>query len=279
MTGCIQNASLQEKALSNPLEETSPARLEVDYDSELCSCLFKAKGSIVFFGNRSLPYLLLNITLLKDGRPLCSTKYMMIDVMPNRDNSFEISKNMRLWPGKYACTLEVSGPEGQMASETRQCHMVEPFFVEPQIALKSHPVQDVQEERSAVEEEQSVSSGRTEKSGKSSERIEDDGVPSDISSSTGTSEDGSLDDLDEDEGLGEKGSGSDKASEDRKIEASDSGSKTSHDGALVGSTTSNKYHLPDCRYAAKIRPENKVHFASEEEARGQGYNPCKSCNP
>jgi len=253
MTGCIQNASFQEKALSNPSEETSPTRLEVDYDSELCSCLFKAKGSIAFFGNRSLPYLLLNITLLKDGRPLTSTKYMMIEVMPNRDNSFQISKNMRLWPGKYACTLEVSGPEGLMASETRQCRMVEPFFVEPQIVLKSHPVQDVQEERAAAEEEER--------------------------SITGTSEDGSSDDLDEDEDLSQKGHGSDEASKDQEIEASDAGSKSSHEGALVGSTTSNKYHLPDCRYADKIRPENKVHFASEEEAKGQGYIPCKSCNP
>lgn len=274
MTGCIQNGIPQEKALSSPSEETIPLRLEVDYDSELSSRLFKAKGNIVLFGNRSLPYLLLNATLLKDGRPLCSTKYMMIEVMSGRDSSFEISKNMRLWPGKYACTLDVLGPEGQMASETRQCRMAEPFFTELQPVFKSHPVQDVQEERPAAEEEvQSVSSGHTEKSEKSSERIEENGV---VPSNTEPSADKDLD-----EGLSRKGRGrgSEEASENQEIETSDAGSKASLEGALIGSTTSNKYHLPDCRYAAKIRPENKAYFANEEEAKRQGYLPCKSCNP
>ena len=48
---------------------------------------------------------------------------------------------------------------------------------------------------------------------------------------------------------------------------------------LVGSSTSKKYHLPDCRYALKIKPENKIDFQSPEDAKRQGYLPCKSCNP
>ncbi len=48
---------------------------------------------------------------------------------------------------------------------------------------------------------------------------------------------------------------------------------------LTGSSTSKKYHLPDCRYAAKIKPENKIDFQSPEDAKRQGYLPCKSCNP
>jgi hypothetical protein len=48
---------------------------------------------------------------------------------------------------------------------------------------------------------------------------------------------------------------------------------------LTGSSTSKKYHLPDCRYAAKIKPENKINFQSPEDAKRQGYLPCKSCNP
>lgn len=48
---------------------------------------------------------------------------------------------------------------------------------------------------------------------------------------------------------------------------------------FVGSSTSKKYHLPDCRYALKIKPENRVDFQSAKEAKSQGYLPCKSCHP
>jgi hypothetical protein len=47
----------------------------------------------------------------------------------------------------------------------------------------------------------------------------------------------------------------------------------------IGSKSSNKYHMPECRYAAKIQKENRVEFASSEEAKRQGYLPCKVCNP
>ena len=48
---------------------------------------------------------------------------------------------------------------------------------------------------------------------------------------------------------------------------------------LVGSSTSKKYHRWDCRYVAKIKPENRINFTSPEDAKRQGYLPCKSCNP
>ena len=48
---------------------------------------------------------------------------------------------------------------------------------------------------------------------------------------------------------------------------------------LVASSTSKKYHLPDCRYALKIKPENRISFQSAKEAKSQGYRPCKSCHP
>lgn len=41
--------------------------------------------------------------------------------------------------------------------------------------------------------------------------------------------------------------------------------------AFVGSKNSNKYHLPSCRYAANIKPENKVCFSSKEDAETRGY--------
>ncbi|HPJ30004.1 MAG TPA: Ada metal-binding domain-containing protein [Methanothrix sp.] len=47
----------------------------------------------------------------------------------------------------------------------------------------------------------------------------------------------------------------------------------------VGSKTSNKYHLPDCSYAKKIKEENRITFSDQEEAREAGYSPCGVCKP
>lgn len=49
--------------------------------------------------------------------------------------------------------------------------------------------------------------------------------------------------------------------------------------ALVGSSLSNKYHLPECRYAKKIAPENLVGWKTAEDAQAAGYQPCGSCKP
>jgi hypothetical protein len=92
----------------------------------------------------------------------------------------------------------------------------------------------------------------------------------------------------EDESLSQKdtGSSSSKSSlegRDQEAEVSEPDAETLaetlHEGQLVGSTTSNKYHLPSCRYAVKIKPENRIYFANEEEAKKKGYIPCKTCNP
>ncbi len=45
------------------------------------------------------------------------------------------------------------------------------------------------------------------------------------------------------------------------------------DCVFVGSKNSNKYHLPSCTVAKRIRPENRVCFASKEEAEKRGYSP------
>lgn len=54
---------------------------------------------------------------------------------------------------------------------------------------------------------------------------------------------------------------------------------TTTEGQFVGSTKSDKYHYPSCRWAEKILPENEIWFASSEEARAAGYVPCGVCNP
>jgi hypothetical protein len=40
---------------------------------------------------------------------------------------------------------------------------------------------------------------------------------------------------------------------------------------FVGSRNSNKYHLATCAVAKRIKPENKVCFASKEDAEKRGY--------
>jgi hypothetical protein len=47
--------------------------------------------------------------------------------------------------------------------------------------------------------------------------------------------------------------------------------------AFVASKNSNKYHLPTCRYAQNIKPENKVCFSSKEEAEIRGFQGAKCC--
>ena len=55
--------------------------------------------------------------------------------------------------------------------------------------------------------------------------------------------------------------------------------KESENGKFMGSITSKKYHHLDCRYALKIKPENRIYFQSIEDAKVQGYLPCKTCSP
>jgi len=47
----------------------------------------------------------------------------------------------------------------------------------------------------------------------------------------------------------------------------------------VGSKLSNKYHLPDCKWAKKISPKNLVKFKTVAEAKKAGYVACKVCKP
>ena len=145
MMGCIERAP---DLLSSPINSSSieaaeetPSRLQMDFDSEVNSHLFRVWGDLTIFGNRSLPYLMLNATLREGGKTLQSTKYLMIDLKPGGDHSFEIAKDMRIDPGDYACTLEISGPAGTLASETRRCQANEPWVEQPP-SIASSPVQE-----------------------------------------------------------------------------------------------------------------------------------------
>lgn len=47
----------------------------------------------------------------------------------------------------------------------------------------------------------------------------------------------------------------------------------------VGSSQSDRYHVPTCRWTSNINDENLVHFESTEEAEAAGYVPCGTCKP
>ena len=59
--------------------------------------------------------------------------------------------------------------------------------------------------------------------------------------------------------------------------AQNSATTTIQNCAFIGSKNSNKYHLPTCRWAKNIKPENTVCFSSAEDAKGKGYLPDKNC--
>ena len=50
-------------------------------------------------------------------------------------------------------------------------------------------------------------------------------------------------------------------------------------GTYVGSVDSDKYHIPDCRFAERILPENEIWFDTVEEAQAAGYTACGVCHP
>ena len=49
------------------------------------------------------------------------------------------------------------------------------------------------------------------------------------------------------------------------------------EGSVVGSKNGSKYHLPWCSGAQRIKEENKVWFATIEEAKEAGYTAAANC--
>lgn len=47
---------------------------------------------------------------------------------------------------------------------------------------------------------------------------------------------------------------------------------------FVASVIGTKYHLPWCASAERIKEENKIWFATEDEARAAGYSPAGNCS-
>ncbi len=290
MSGCIEKTDTSRtEAARVQLAEDSPLQLHLDFDADVSSNLFRVRGSLMFAGNRSFPYLLLNATLRQGDKAIQSTKFLFIETKPDEDLCFEISKNMKIPRGCYNCTLEVVGPEGLLDRETRECGQAEPWeeAVLPAGSVPSEKpatktaVQLLQEFESkqddAREGEIAVDRKDEMTNGIGVADRKDDDISS-ISSESAAMKEDSPDvkvnpDLDNDSSE-QSGVRSNLPSD---ISAKQNGLK--QDGLFVGSVTSKKYHRPDCRYALKIKPDNRIYFDSAEDARSQGYLPCKTCNP
>lgn len=61
------------------------------------------------------------------------------------------------------------------------------------------------------------------------------------------------------------------------LKNTDTEQNTPQSCAFMGSKNSDKYHLPTCRWAKQIKPENQVCFSSAEDAQSKGYQPDKNC--
>lgn len=224
------------------LEKSSPTYIDVDFAPEVSDNLFRTEGNIVLWSNASLPYLTIDAILCNKSLKIDDIKYIMMDLEPSRSQHFEISKNRKLSLGTYNCTLEISGPEGLIESKTRSC-------------LGSFEAQNEGQEVQYI----FVSQGEKEPHIISDDSLKGylarQGPSNNLTSAQGFSPN-------------PQSSLSNVLNGSRNV-----------DGSLVGSITSKKYHLPNCSYALKIKPENKIYFADAEEAQRQGYQPCKVCNP
>ena len=49
--------------------------------------------------------------------------------------------------------------------------------------------------------------------------------------------------------------------------------------SFIGNSSSHIFHKPGCSSAENMKDENKVTFASRDEAVAAGYTPCKRCSP
>ncbi|HOT07983.1 MAG TPA: Ada metal-binding domain-containing protein [Methanotrichaceae archaeon] len=47
----------------------------------------------------------------------------------------------------------------------------------------------------------------------------------------------------------------------------------------MGSVKEYKYHYPSCYWATQISPQNEIWFYGPQDARANGFRPCKVCDP
>jgi len=270
-------------------DQVSDSRLEMDYDVELSRDLFRLQGDLLFPGAADLGYILLNASLSKEKSPVLSTKYLLMQIEPDHEYGFEICKSCRIESGDYDCILRAEAPQGLIAEEVRKVSLVESRD-RPEVWSQAEEAafwQMIEEYEKAedVEREMEEEDGGDEYASKEDERDE-------YASKEDERDEGGI----EDNGgggyeLNANDVGKESLQEPSHSESSsialflgypargDEDEISSHEAILVASKSSKKYHRPDCRFAQKIKPENLISFSSLEDARREGYLPCKVCNP
>lgn len=253
--GCLEKPSAPSQEPSLALEDQmTNSGLQMDYDVELSSDLFRVKGNLLFAGNKQLPYVFINATLGQGQSAIITTRYLMMQIEPERECGFEICKSCSLSAGEYDCALSVEASEGILAEDVRKVSL----------AQGKSGIGGWSEAEEAAFWRMIEENEREEDKGRGNFGEEE------------TSGEGASEEDEEREDAGEAKAGA-RVESDAMAEADRPASE--EEDLLVGSITSKKYHRPDCRYAQKIKPENLISFSSIDEARTQGYIPCKVCNP
>ncbi|VVB65253.1 Uncharacterised protein [uncultured archaeon] len=304
----IEAPSAQDKALKEPSPDGNMAlkdnasidprmRLELDFTPKVSRTLFSLSGDLVLWGNTTLPYLMLNATLWEKGLRVEKARYMLIQVEPGKKYTFDISRNQRVTQGEYDCILEASGPFGSLFSEKRRALTID------------EPVENVSDRNPDAEERSRRDVSENSKMGASeylvqgqNGNVEENMVyrensaakSSEIASGISDSADRveasmpvkneslvSEDTADREVLLNyvskNASTETDRMSKQNRAAIDKNKGDALVEGMFVGSSGSNKYHRPNCRFVDKIK--NKIYFKSAEEARKNGKVPCKTCNP
>jgi|GEM_PF-230047 len=74
-------------------------------------------------------------------------------------------------------------------------------------------------------------------------------------------------------------SGGEEAGQATALKAVEALEKTLSTGVVVASKNGSKYHYPHCPGAKQIKEENKVEFASAQDAEASGYTLAGNCKP
>jgi hypothetical protein len=244
---------------------------------------------------------------LWDGDSLLEeTKYMMIDVEPGREYSFDISENkwlniedsyLQSIEHSCLCLLEVSGPDEIIAMEKRNCRICEDNTIYAGRTTLGGYLETAEyaekfgDELAPLYQSQIGVTGQNLCTSSSEPFSISDATRVYARSSDLLVESSGQDLLPENyqmKGVEKLDHGASPIEKVYTAEPTMAGtseelaqdySETDGEGRYVGSITSNKYHRPDCRYAVKISPENRIWFADALDAQSKGYIPCKVCNP
>ncbi len=292
--------------LGNSADQDQNLHLELDFQSGVGNYLFRSWGALILWSNSSLPYLVLDATLRNKNRQVNEAKYMLMQVEPGKKYSFDISENLRMPKGEYSCILEASGPFGPITSEKRDCLALdEPadriLYNEFWAADKKASNNVLDQYRIEVTEEEGASQDQYPNDYQTPEKIlgtssadlgselSKDAKKSHENQSADNSKLGGLESpvsIPQDASFSQFSESSVKSIErtnsESQIIAVKGKSQIADQGGngneiFVGSTSSDKYHRPDCRFVSKIK--NKIYYKSAEDAKNSKKVPCKICNP